>query len=399
MHKPELLSPAGSMESLRAAVRYGADAVYFGGPKLQMRASSAGFTMEKAAEAVDFLHAAGKKAYITVNTVLSEAQLSELPQYIGLLGELAPDGLIAADLGAVVKIHALLKNMPIILSTQANVMNSAAANAYHDLGVTKIVLAREMPLEDIALLRKNIRPELELEAFVHGSMCMAYSGRCLLSSFLLDRSANRGECAQSCRWEYRLEERKRPGQFFPIEEADRFSMILSSRDLCMIEHLDALAEAGVVSFKIEGRMKTEYYTAAVTNAYRMALDAAAPLPVCRAELDKVSHRPYTTGFYYKELPDAHFNSGLYEQDWSFAGTVLSYENGLVTLRQRNKISAGDTLDVLSPGRAAQTFRAEYLLNEADEKIESAPHPLMTVKLPCPFPVAPGDMLRKPVTEH
>lgn len=396
MSSIELLSPAGSYDCVLAAAHYGADAVYMGGPVLQMRASSVGFSEQDVCRSLNYLHSADKKGYITVNTVLFERDIPLLTDYIDILKQAKPDGLIVSDLGAIVTIRKNWPDIPIILSTQANVMNSASANHYYDIGVTRIVLAREMSISDIQRLRENTDPDLQLEAFVHGSMCMAYSGRCLLSSFLLGRSANAGKCAQPCRWEYRVEEKKRPGQFFDVEQYDDYSLIFSSRDLCMIEHLSDLIHAGVTSFKIEGRMKTEYYTAAVTNAYRMALDGTAPLPVCRSELDKVSHRPYTSGFYYNELPDDHYNDGLYIQDWTFCGKVLAVDNGIIFVQQRNHFAIGDEVELLSPGKAGLPFTITEMQNSDGETIDCAPHPLMTVKIPCTLPCRPGDMLRKKI---
>lgn len=390
----ELLAPAGSLGSVRAALRYGADSVYMGGSMLQMRSASAGFTDETLYEAVKLIHEKKKRAYVTVNTVLGEDDLPALPGYIGRLRDIGPDALIVCDIGAIAVIKEVWPQAEIHLSTQANVMNSSAAKVYGSLGVKRIVLAREMTLEAVRALRQNTPADIELEAFAHGSMCMAYSGRCLLSSFLLGRSGNRGECAQPCRWEYALMEQKRPGVYFPIEEEGRRSMILSSRDLRMIAYLDELYDAGVSSVKIEGRMKTEYYVAAVTNAYRMALDGTASLEDCERELETFSHRPYTAGFYKNELPDDHFNSGLYEQNWSFAALVTDAGDGRITVQQRNKFSVGETLEALTPGKPGMPFVVTEMQNADGESIDSAPHPLMTVTLPCPLALKPGDMLRR-----
>ena len=317
----ELLSPCGSRESLESALRFGADAVYMGGPLLQMRAASAGFSLEALQSAVHYAHDRGKKVYVTVNTLLKNGETEALSDYGQALAAMGADGAIVSDIGAIRILRRVVPELPLHLSTQCSVMNYEAAMAYFDMGIRRLVLAREMTLEDIAALHARIPRKLELEAFVHGAMCMAYSGRCLLSSFILGRSGNRGECAQPCRWEYALMEKKRPSQYFPIEQEENWSMLLSSRDLCMVEHLSALREAGVVSFKIEGRMKSDYYAAVVTNAYRMAMDGK-DLSLCRQELDTVSHRPYTTGFYFGELPDGLFTSGLYEQPWTFCATVV-----------------------------------------------------------------------------
>lgn len=394
MPSVELLSPAGSFESVLAAARYGADAVYMGGPLFQMRSANVGFDAEQIKKSVDYLHSLSKKAYITVNTVLHQNDLALLDDYISVLMCIAPDGLIISDIGTIITVKNKWPDIPIILSTQANVMNSVAANQYYSMGVSRIVLARELSISDIRSIRDNTDPRLSLEAFVHGSMCMAYSGRCLLSSFLLGRSANNGKCAQPCRWEYRVEERKRPGQYFDVEQNGDYSLIFSSRDLCMIEHLDELADAGVSSFKIEGRMKTEYYTATVTNAYRMALDGLSPIEDCRKELDKLSHRPYTTGFYYNELPDDHYNDGQYIQDWSFCGCVLSSGNGWLTVQQRNHFKVGDRIEILSPGKPGRPVEITEMFTNEGERTDAAAHPFMEVKIPCEIEFQNGDMMRK-----
>lgn len=389
----ELLSPCGSRESLEAALRFGADAVYMGGPLLQMRAASAGFSLEALQSAVHYAHDQGKKVYVTVNTLLKNGETEALSDYGQALAAMGADGAIVSDIGAIRILRRVVPELLLHLSTQCSVMNYEAAMAYFDMGIRRLVLAREMTLEDIAALHTRIPKELELEAFVHGAMCMAYSGRCLLSSFILGRSGNRGECAQPCRWEYALMEKKRPGQYFSIEQEENWSMLLSSRDLCMVEHLSALREAGVVSFKIEGRMKSDYYAAVVTNAYRMAMDGK-DLSLCRQELDTVSHRPYTTGFYFGELPDRYFNSGLYEQPWTFCATVENWNEGYALLRQRNHMQLGDVLYPLSPGRAGEHFILSAMEDEEGQPITAAPHPGMMIRIPCPIPLEKGDYIRR-----
>lgn len=400
MMQAELLSPCGSPESLRAALRFGADAVYMGGPVLQMRSASAGFDLDKLAASIAFVHEQGKKAYITVNTLLKNSETELLKDYGQALYAMGADGAIVSDLGALRILGREVPNLPLHISTQCSVMNHEAAMVYYDMGARRLVLAREMSLEDIREMHARLPKDLELEAFVHGAMCMAYSGRCLISSFILGRSGNRGQCAQPCRWEYtehkslQVEEQKRPGQAFTIEEDGKYSMVLSSRDLCMVEHLQALRDAGVVSFKIEGRMKSDYYCATVTNAYRMAMEGADPA-LCRQELNMVSHRPYTTGFYYGELPDDHFSSGLYEQDWVFCATVESWENGVATLIQRNHMALGDELYPLTPGQVGLHFPLTAMENEEGQPIDTAPHPMMRLRVPCSVPLQPGDYIRRP----
>ena len=396
----ELLSPCGSLDSLCAALRFGADAVYMGGPVLQMRSASAGFDLDKLSKAVALVHEQGKKVYITVNTLLKNSETGLLRDYGQALHAMGADGAIVSDLGALRILSRNVPGLPLHISTQCSVMNYEAAMVYYDMGARRLVLAREMTLEDIGEMHAHLPEDLELEAFVHGAMCMAYSGRCLISSFILGRSGNRGQCAQPCRWEYtehkqlEVEERKRPGQVFTIEEDKDYSMVLSSRDLCMVEHLQALRDAGVVSFKIEGRMKSDYYCAAVTNAYRMAMEGKS-LPLCRQELDMVSHRPYTTGFYYGKLPDGHFNSGLYEQDWTFCATVESWENGVATLIQRNHVAVGDELYPLTPGQVGLHFTLTTMEDEEGQSLTAAPHPMMRFRIPCPIPLQPGDYIRRP----
>lgn len=389
----ELLSPCANMEGLKAAIRYGADALYLGGPMLQMRAASAGFSLEQLQEAVRYAHERGKRVYVTVNTLLKNSETDALAVYGQQLKDIGVDAAIVSDVGAIRILHRQVPCLELHVSTQASVMNYESALAYYDMGVKRIVLAREMSLPDIGELRSKLPQELQLEAFVHGAMCMAYSGRCLISSFMLDRSGNRGQCAQSCRWEYALMEQKRPGQYFPIEQEGEHSMILSSRDLCMIEHLEALEQAGVSSFKIEGRMKSEYYCAAVTNAYRMAMDGG-DIAQCRQELETVSHRPYTTGFYLGELPDGHYNGGHCQQDWVFCAVVEDWHEGIVTLSQRNHMQAGDVLYPLSPGMIGGSFTLTGMVDGEGDPIDTAPRPLMLVRLPCDIPLSKGDMIRR-----
>ena len=391
----ELLSPCGSREGLEAALRFGADAVYLGGRMLQMRSASAGFTKEAMGSAIARAHALGAKVYVTVNSLLFSREIELLGDYGRELSELGADAAIVSDVGAIAILKKACPSLPLHLSTQSSVLNYAAARVYHDMGVDRIVLARELSIEDIGELRAKTPQSLTLEAFVHGAMCMAYSGRCLMSSFILGRSANRGQCAQPCRWAYKLMEEKRPGEYFPVEEENGYSMILSSRDLCMVEHLNELREAGISSFKIEGRMKSEYYTAAVTNAYRLAIEEKTPLSLCREELNRVSHRPYTTGFYFGELPADTFNSGLYQQDWVYCGEVLAFENGVALVRQRNHFQPGDILYPLSPGAPDRPFAVTDMWDEEGEPLLAASHATMLLKLSCPFPLSPGDFLRRP----
>lgn len=394
MIKAELLAPAGDMESVDAAARFGADAVFIGGDFLQLRAKKAGFTREDVTAAADFLHARGKKLYVTVNSFAKNDEIAHCGDYARFLRDAGADAAIISDLGVMAAFAKAAPDLDIHVSTQANCMNYGTAKVYADLGAKRIVLAREMTLQDIADLRAHLDPQVELEAFVHGAMCMAYSGRCILSSYLAGRSGNRGECTQSCRWNYALVEEKRPGEYIPIEEEDGHTAILSSHDLCAVDLLHDLEKAGVASFKIEGRMKTAYYVATVVNAYRRAMDGTMPLSQCRDELERIQHRPYATGFYEGHVAKYHHNDGQYIQQYRFMANVLSWQDGVATLRQRNNFRVGDELEVLSPHSAGLTFRVERILDESGAEMAYAPHPNQRLTVPCPHPLYPGDMLRR-----
>ncbi|MDO4853110.1 MAG: U32 family peptidase [Clostridia bacterium] len=394
MNKPELLAPAGSMAALHAAIRYGADAVYVGGTMLQLRAKSAGFSLEEITEASEKLHACGKRLYVTVNALAKNEELDALKTYACELYARGVDAAIVSDLGVLVTMHRACPKLELHVSTQASCQNYACAQTYYELGAKRIVLAREMTVQDIAAMRKHIPDDLELEAFVHGAMCMAVSGRCIISSALVGRSGNRGDCAQPCRWNYHLVEETRPNQFFPIEEEAGTTAILSSRDLNAIELLDELYDAGVCSFKIEGRMKTEYYVSVVTNAYRHAIDRDVPLSLLQHELNTISHRPYTTGFYHGELPFDHANRGTYVQDYSFCGTVLSVDNGIATVEQRNRFARNDRLELVSPTSIGESFPVSEIYDESGNPVELANRVRQILKIPVPASVRAGDMLRK-----
>lgn len=395
MKKPELLVPAGSMQSVDTALRFGADAVYIGGPVLQLRASSSGFTMDEIETAAKKIHSKNKRLYVAVNSLAKNEEIDALATYTNELHECGVDAVIVSDLGVLSTIHASCPSLELHVSTQASCQNYAAALAYYNLGAKRIVLAREMNLSDIASLYSKVPEDLELEAFVHGAMCMAVSGRCILSSVLTGRSANRGECAQPCRWNYKLVEETRQNQYFSIHEEDGFTSILSSRDLNCISLLEDLQNAGIVSFKIEGRMKTEYYVAVVTNAYRHAIDKDRPLRALQHELETVSHRPYTTGFYRNELPADHANRGLYIQDYCFCGIVINVENGIATVQQRNRFQTGDTLELVSPVSEADIV-IPWILDENGNSVEIANRVQQILKIPVPVTVQKGDLLRKKI---
>ena len=401
MPDTELLSPAGDLACVRAALRFGADAVYVGGPMLQLRAAAAGFSMDDLAEAARTAHAEGRKLYVTVNAFPDNAGVDALRDYAQALEAAGADAVIAADLGAISAIRRAAPKLAVHVSTQANCVNYAAARAYFDMGATRVVLGREMSLDDIAGLRARTPPQLELEAFVHGAMCMAYSGRCLISAYLTGRSANRGGCAQSCRWSYALMEEKRPGEYFPVEEDARGTAILSSCDLNCIDFIDRIIDAGVTSLKIEGRMKSPYYVATVTRAYRRRVDdilrgddSPDALAALRRELDAVSHRQYSSGFYFGELKRHAPDAGVYRQDCQFVGTIVErLPGGRVRVEQRNRIAAGDRVEVLSPGRFDLAFDARNLTDSGGQPIDCANVPMMRFDMDAPEGVEPGDLLR------
>lgn len=389
----ELLAPAGSMEALRAALRFGADAVYLGGPLLQLRAKSAGFTFDEIAEAARLVHAQGKRLYTTVNALAANDEIDLLPAYANRLFDCGVDAAIVSDLGVLTTMHKACPALELHVSTQASCCNFASATAWYGLGAKRIVLAREMTIEQIKALKARIPDDLELEAFVHGAMCMAYSGRCLLSSAILGRSGNRGDCAQPCRWSYALVEETRQNQSFPIVQEGNFSYVLSSRDLCCIGLLDELLDAGVCSLKIEGRMKTEYYVSVVTNAYRRVLDGTMTVDEAQRELLTVSHRPYTTGFYRGELPNDHSNAGVYTSTHRFAGTVLSCENGVAAVEQRNRFVRGDALEVVSPALSGAVLHACDITDENGDPVEVANQVKQLLRIRTDLPLSPGDLLR------
>ena len=397
----ELLSPAGSMECLEAALRFGADAVYVGGPALQLRAQSAGFSLEGLAEAARRAHALGRKLYVAVNAFPTNEEIDALGDYAQALAALGADAAIVADLGAVRAMRRAAPGLPIHISTQANCVNYASACAYCDMGASRVVLGREMTLAQICELRAKTPPALELEAFVHGAMCMAWSGRCMLSAYLTGRSANRGACTQSCRWRYHLMEEKRPGEFFPIEDDDAGTTILSSYDLNCMDFMDRLMDAGITSFKLEGRMKSAYYVATVTGAYRRRIDAllngsASPeqTAALQRELNAVSHRAYASGFYFGEMKKHAPEDGTYLQDCVFVGVIRRrLPGGRARVELRNRVRAGDTLELLSPSRLGLSFPAQAMTDEQGQPIRLAAVPGEQFDLNVPEDAREGDMLR------
>lgn len=421
--KAELLSPAGNAEKLEAAVRYGADAVYLAGKQFGMRAASDNFTAEELGWAVQYCHQRGVKLYVTVNVMPHTEEYGALDDHIRYLAQIGVDAVIVSDIGVVMRIREICPGLEIHISTQASAVSAQACRAWYQLGAKRVVLARELTLNDIKAIRKNIPDELELETFVHGAMCIAYSGRCLLSNYFTGRDANHGACAQSCRWCYspsemkvksiELAEANRPDTPVAVvaeEEPNGETFFMSSRDMCMLAHIPELEEAGISSYKIEGRVKSAYYTAVVTNAYRMALDAyrADPAgyvmdPLWKRELESVSHREYDTGFFFTP-PSENANTVTqlgYIREKAYLATALETvdvpgEDGLfdVTFIQRNKLVGNDPVEMISPGKVGRAFMAAGLRNEMEEPIESAPHPGMIFRLKVPFPVKIGDILRQ-----
>lgn len=412
--KPEILSPAGNMEKLRAALRFGADAVYLAGKSFGMRSAADNFTDEELAEAARITHAAGKRLYLTVNTMPHGAQYPRLRAYLDAIRDIGIDAVIVTDLGVLQTVREILPDMEIHISTQSSIVSPAAAKAYAALGAKRLVLARELTLDEVKEIRAALPADVELEAFVHGSMCVSYSGRCMLSNQFTGRDANRGACAQPCRWSYTIVEEKRPDEHLPVLENENGTFIMSSKDMCTLRHIPALIEAGVSSFKIEGRMKSAYYTAVITNAYRMAIDAYLKDPrgyvfdeALYREVESVSHREYCTGYWFDDpLDTPHMTSTLgyirekayfgiaLEQDVIPAGLDRETERGvLCRFRQRNKLSVGDSAELLTPGRVGIPTEITELYDEMGNPIASAPHPLMIFYTRLPFPVKEGDILR------
>jgi len=397
--KPELLAPAGDMERLQMALHYGADAVYLAGTEFGMRASAGNFDEAGLHEAVRLCHEKGVRVHVTCNTLPREYELKRLPAYLEMLDGIGVDALIVADLGVIAMAKKYAPKAALHISTQLGIVNSETCRAIFDMGASRAVLARELSLDEIREIRRNSPGELELEAFVHGAMCFSFSGRCLLSNYLTNRDANRGECAQPCRWKYHLVEEKRPNEYYEITE-DGGTYIMNSNDMCMIEHLPELIDAGITSFKIEGRMKSAYYAAAVTNAYRHALDAALegrPLSkVWLDEVEKISHRKYCTGFYFGE-PGQYYSKSdsIYFASADICAVVESCDgDGNALLTQRNKFSVGDSFELLTNDFEPLPFTVSDLRDKSGEPIASAPHPMMELRMRLPKPCAPLSLLRK-----
>ena len=405
--RPELLAPAGNFEKLKAAVLYGADAVYLAGNAFGMRAAADNFTNEELIEAAKYAHERGVKVYVTVNTMPRTQEYAALEEYLKFLATSGIDAIIVSDLGVLALAKRVAPTLELHVSTQASSVSLADVLAWRDLGAKRVVLARELTMREVSAICKNKPEDTDIECFIHGAMCVSYSGRCLLSNYYTGRDSNRGACAQPCRWNYRtLEvfEEKRPEQPLQLYEDKNGTFIMSSRDMCMIEHIPQLIESGITSFKIEGRMKSAYYAAVVTNAYRMAIDAyfADPEHYCfdpawLDELCSVSHRDYATGYWF-DLPSETAQtceSMGYIREKAYIATALAYdaESGIATFIQRNKVSVGERVELISPGKIGRGFVAEEIFSEEGEPIESAPHPAMIFKVRVPFEVKEGDILR------
>ncbi len=391
MKKPELLSPAGDMEKLKMAVCYGADAVYLAGTSFGMRSFAGNFTPEELRQAVAFAHAHGVKTHVTVNTLARNDELPALPAHLELLNDCGVDALILADLGAFRLAEQYAPRCERHVSTQVSVTNYNTANAWFDLGAKRVVLARELSLDEIAEIRRRTDPDLELEVFAHGAMCVSWSGRCLLSNYMTGRDSQRGACAQPCRYQYALMEEKRPGEYFPVFEDEKGTFIMNSRDMCMIDHLDDLMAVGVDCLKIEGRAKSAYYAAIVTGAYRHVLDdLAAGRPVdkvWRDEVEKISHRHYSTGFFYGQ-PGQFYADARYIRDWQVAAIVTDCdETGLATLSLRNKFAAGDEIELVGPDRKPFSMTAPgfFDLDGLPLSEVRTPQMIFQMQLPCPVP--------------
>lgn len=404
MQKIELLSPAGDFERLKLAVQFGADAVYVGGSSFGMRSNPSNFNAEQLKEAVKYVHDNDKKLYLTCNTLPRNYEIPALPDFLRNAQEVGVDAFIIADMGVLQLAKKYAPEVEIHVSTQAGIVNYASALAYYEMGAKRIVTARELSLDEIREIRDKCPPELEIEAFVHGAMCMSFSGRCILSDYLTGRDANRGDCAQPCRWKYSLVEEKRPGEYFPVNQEKDGTYIFNSRDLCMIEHIPQLVSAGINSFKIEGRAKSEYYTAAVTHAYRAAIDAYLQAPSddfkpsgwIVDEMDRISHREYTTGFYFGPIEKGQVTDyGGYVRSWEVCALLKSVDEGRISVDQRNRFFEGEQLEVLEPFAKPYMIAVKNLFCETDhEKTSVANKATGVYSFDCNIKISPNAIFRR-----
>jgi putative protease len=402
MNKLEVLAPAGDSERFKAAVDYGADAVYLGRKQFGMRSSPLNFDFQQLVDAVETAHKKGIKVYLTCNTLPRNNEIPQFEQFVREAVEAKVDALIVADIGLLALVKKFAPDMEIHISTQTGIVNYVTARELYNMGAKRIVVARELTLEEIAEIRAKTNPDLDIEAFVHGAMCVSFSGRCLLSQYLVNRDANRGECAQPCRWGYHLMEEKRPGEYFPVFEDEKGTYILNAKDLCMIDHINKLADAGVMSLKIEGRAKSAYYVAVVTNAYRMAVDEYYKNPDnfvlpqwIHDEVYKVSHRMYSQGFFFGNPKEAQYyeNSG-YIRNYDVVAVVDKCENGTVFCTQRNKFFSGDQVEILSPGKKPVLLTLDKLFDENNEEIETANHAMMKFSFKSDLIFPEGTVIRR-----
>ena len=398
---PEVLAPAGDEERLIAALRFGADAVYVSGQSFGMRMACSNFDYDGLERAVNLTHTMGKKLYVTCNILPRNKDLDVLPAYFAFLNRIGVDALIISDIGTMELAKQYAPNCELHVSTQFGVVNHATATALYHMGASRVVLARELSMDEIREIRQKTPPELELEAFVHGAICMSFSGRCVISNYLTNRDANHGECAQPCRWKYMVVEETRPDQPMTLEQTEEGSYLFNANDMNMIEHVAELAQAGVISFKIEGRAKSAYYTAVTANAYKRAVEGYVasgfaedyvPERWIVDEMNKISHRPYGTGFYYG-MPGQHLERSSYVRAYEVAAVVEGWENGYLITSQRNRIFPGNELEVLEPGSKPFVFTPEVLYDEEMQPLESANHPMMRVYIPYPTPLKEGTLLR------
>lgn len=407
--KTELLAPAGDLEKLKIAVLYGADAVYIGGEEYSLRAKAKNFTEEQMKEGIEFAHSHGAKVYVTANIYAHNSDFEGMAEYFKKIEALGADAILISDLGVFSVAREAVPNMEIHVSTQANNTNYMSANMWYKLGARRVVVARELSFKEIKTIRENIPADMDIEAFVHGAMCISYSGRCLLSNYLSGRDANKGECVHACRWKYYLMEETRPGEYMPVVENERGTYIYNSKDLCMIEHIPELIDTGVQSFKIEGRMKTPFYVGTVVKAYRQAIDDClkdralyeSKKEYYLEEVSKASHREYTTGFYYRK-PDGNeqvYTNNSYIRDYDFIGMVeedYDESTGCAVVMQRNKFEVGDEIEVMPAKGESWKMTVTKMWNEDGEEVMSAPHPQQLLKVKFDKPVKKHDMLRKAV---
>ena len=403
MKKIELLSPAGNLNRLKVALAYGADAVYAGGDSFSLRVRAKNFTDEELAEGIRYTHSLGKKFYLALNVIPHNEDIEPFIEYLKEVKKLSPDAFIISDLGAFNLAKQYAPEIPIHVSTQANNVNFMTVDAWHKMGAERVVLARELSFDEVKTIREKTSPELELEAFIHGAMCISYSGRCLLSGYMTGTESNSGDCAHPCRWNYTLMEEKRPGEHFPVYENDRGTFIFNSKDMCMIEYIPELINSGVTSFKIEGRVKTEFYVATVVGVYRRAIDAYLSDPdnftfdpKWEEELSKVSNRGYTTGFWLGKPNENAQNTedGGYIRNYDLAALVERNESGKCRFTQKNKLSVGDVVEVMSPDSEPYSFEIDKIWDENDNELESVPHPMQVFKLNLGKELPEFSMLRK-----